>query len=54
MAQRAHRSFGQVYADQETIKESEKRTPLISPENARKLSEKKRKYVKRRKKLQTE
>ena len=54
MAQRAHRSFGQVYADQETINESEKRTPLISPENARKLSEKKRKYVKRRKKLQTE
>ena len=40
MAQRAHRSFGQAYADQETIKESEKRTPVISPENGRKLSEK--------------
>ena len=40
MAQRAHLSFGQVYADQETIKESENRTPLISPENGRKLSEK--------------
>ena len=54
MAQRAYRSFGQAYADQETIKEPEKRTPLISPENATKLSEKKRKYAKRRRKLQTE
>ena len=40
MAQSAHRSFGQAYADQKTIKESEKRTPLLSPENGRELSEK--------------
>ena len=53
MAQRAYRSFGNAYADRETFKESEKRTPLISPENGRKLSGKKRKYAKRHKKLQT-
>ena len=42
MAQRAHRSFGQVYADQETIKESEKRTPLISPRRMQESYQKKR------------